>query len=60
VDCRYNPTYLLAGFTDRFRCYGAFAALPIFLIWLYLVWVIVLAGAVLGRTAAMGAKDLSS
>ena len=40
--------------------YGAFAALPIFLIWLYLVWVIVLAGAVFVRSIAMGAKDVST
>ncbi len=40
--------------------YGAFAALPIFLIWLYLVWVIVLAGAVFVRSIAMGARDLST
>lgn len=30
--------------------YGAFAALPIFLLWLYLVWTIVLAGAVIAAT----------
>lgn len=29
--------------------YGAFAALPVFLIWLYLVWIIVLMGAVFVR-----------
>ena len=40
--------------------YGAFAALPIFLIWLYLVWVIVLAGAVFVRSIAMGAQELST
>ncbi|PHV11906.1 YihY family inner membrane protein [Chitinimonas sp. BJB300] len=30
--------------------YGAFASLPIFLLWLYLIWVIVLAGAVLSAS----------
>jgi membrane protein len=30
--------------------YGAFASVPIFLLWLYLVWVVVLTGAVLSAT----------
>jgi len=30
--------------------YGAFAALPIFLLWLYLIWLIILAGAVLSAS----------
>lgn len=33
------------------RVYGAFAALPIFLIWLYMVWLIVLFGAVIAAYA---------
>lgn len=33
------------------RVYGAFATLPIFLIWLYLVWLIVLFGAVIAAYA---------
>src|SRR5688572_5286787 len=37
------PTYTLV--------YGAFATLPIFLVWLYLSWAVVLAGAVLGSLA---------
>jgi membrane protein len=32
--------------------YGAFAALPVFLVWLYLCWVIVLVGAVVAATFA--------
>jgi membrane protein len=33
--------------------YGAFAALPIFLLWLYLVWVIALSGAVFARSLSL-------
>ena len=36
--------------------YGAFAALPIFLFWLYVLWVIVLAGAVVVRLMAESAR----
>ena len=33
--------------------YGAFAAVPLFLIWLYLVWVLILAGAIFVRTLSL-------
>lgn len=36
--------------------YGAFAALPVFLLWLYLVWVIVLSGAVFVRSLCLRAS----
>lgn len=38
--------YYLSNFGTYTKIYGAFAALPIFLVWLYLCWVIVLVGAV--------------
>jgi membrane protein len=37
----------LANFPTYTMIYGAFAALPIFLLWMYVSWVVVLAGAVL-------------
>jgi membrane protein len=37
--------------------YGTFAAVPVFLIWLYLVWVIVLSGAIFVRSLAMTPDD---
>ena len=37
--------------------YGTFAAVPVFLIWLYLVWVIVLGGAIFVRALAISRDD---
>jgi membrane protein len=36
--------------------YGAFAALPVFLLWVYLSWLVVLAGAVVAANLPRGAK----
>jgi membrane protein len=33
--------------------YGAFAAIPVFLIWIYIVWVLVLSGVVIVRTLSL-------
>ena len=38
--------------------YGAFAALPAFLLWLYLVWVIVLSGAIFVRSLRSSANSI--
>ncbi len=47
----YISQNLFSWYLDHFNTYklvyGAFASLPIFLLWLYLIWFIVLAGAVL-------------
>lgn len=43
-------TWYLAAMPTYSAIYGAFAALPILLIWLYLAWVIVLLGAVLAAS----------
>ncbi|MEM7100703.1 MAG: YihY family inner membrane protein [Pseudomonadota bacterium] len=37
--------------------YGTFAALPVFLLWLYFVWVIVLCGAIFVRSLALMRQD---
>ena len=49
---RYNQELALRRAGAYTVVYGAFAALPLFLIWLFLVWLIVLAAAVL--TASHG------
>lgn len=38
-------TVLQAGVTNYNRIYGAFAAVPVFLLWMYVTWVILLLGA---------------
>jgi membrane protein len=37
--------------------YGTFAAVPLFLTWLYLVWVLILSGAIFVRTLSMKQED---
>lgn len=43
-------SWYVAAFPSYQVIYGALAALPLFLIWMYLVWTIVLGGAVLTQT----------
>ncbi len=45
----YSPSYQLI--------YGAFAAVPLFLVWIYLSWCVVLLGAVLSRILTYGASE---
>ncbi len=40
--------------------YGTFAAVPLFLTWLYLVWVLVLSGAIVVRTLGLERDDVRS
>ncbi len=40
--------------------YGTFAAVPLFLMWLYLVWVLVLSGAIVVRTLGLERDDVES
>ena len=42
----------VANFASYEVIYGALAALPLFLLWLYLTWLIVLAGAAVTATLA--------
>ncbi len=39
--------------------YGTFAAVPVFLIWLYLVWVIILSGAIVVRSLSLSADNFA-
>lgn len=39
--------------------YGTFAVVPVFLIWLYLVWVIILSGAIIVRSLSLSVDDVA-
>jgi membrane protein len=45
---------------DMQLIYGAFAAVPLFLSWLYLVWMLVLSGAIVVRTLGLERDDAPS
>jgi membrane protein len=52
-------TYYVGAVPTYSMIYGAFATLPIFLVWIYLSWIIVLLGAVLAAYAPTFGKRLS-
>ena len=52
-----------AAFVERSTTalvYGAFAALPFFLVWVYLVWILALGGAVFARTLSLSPEGQDS
>jgi len=49
---KYGFAYYLSKVPTYELVYGALAALPVFLLWLYLCWLIVLSGAVIAATLA--------
>lgn len=54
----FNMVVANSAFTS---IYGAFAAVPFFLFWMYMVWVLILSGAIFVRTMALTPEvDLSS
>ncbi len=44
---------VVVGNSNLEPIYGTFAAVPLFLVWLYLVWVLILGGAILVRTLSL-------
>jgi membrane protein len=48
--------WYVANLANYQMLYGALAALPIFMLWVYLSWVVVLAGAAISATLATGGK----
>jgi membrane protein len=52
-------TYYFGAVPTYSMIYGAFATLPIFLVWIYLSWIIVLLGAVLAAYVPLFGKQVS-
>jgi membrane protein len=53
---KFGFRFYIAHFPTYQEIYGALAALPLFLLWIYLAWLIVLVGAAV--TATLGESDL--
>jgi membrane protein len=51
---------VIVGNLEMQLIYGTFAAVPLFLTWLYLVWMLVLSGAIVVRTLALQRDDTAS
>ena len=49
--------WYVATFTSYQQVYGALAALPLFMLWLYLCWIIVLAGAAIVSALTPGSRN---
>jgi membrane protein len=52
-------TYYLGAVPTYSMIYGAFATLPIFLVWIYLSWLVVLLGAVIAAYAPLVGKRIA-
>ena len=52
--------FYIAKFPTYTLIYGAFATIPIFLVWLYLSWVVVLAGATLTEIVRVVKADMDT
>lgn len=46
-------TYYVTNFPTQEAIYGAFASIPVLLLWIYLSWVVILLGAVVARTLSI-------
>lgn len=56
---KYGFSIYVTTFANYKLIYGALAIIPIFLLWLYIVWLIILFGAVVGCVVAKGEKAMN-
>ena len=58
VALKRGVTYYFAAVPTYAMIYGAFATVPIFLVWIYVSWIIVLLGAVIAAYAPLVGKQM--